>query len=64
MVTGPCAWTVTRRTTVAVCCGTPESVTWNVTIELDSEAGVPLIMPVEALSDNPEANLPDLTDHV
>jgi hypothetical protein len=64
METDPCAWTVTARTTAAVCGGVPESVTWKVTIELVTTAGVPLMTPVEELRDNPAGSLPEITDQV
>ena len=64
METGPCSWIVRVRTAVAVCCGLPESVTVTVISEEVAEVGVPLMTPLEGLSDNPKGSLPELTDHV
>jgi len=52
------------NSTLAVCCGALESVTWNVTSPEYENDGVPLINPVEAFSVSPAGSLPDATLHV
>ena len=42
----------------AVCTGEPESVTLKPRVTLVGTAGVPLIRPLDALSDRPEGNVP------
>ena len=56
--------TVKVRFTVFVCCGVPESLTWNVRAALLTEAvGVPVIAPVEAFKDKPAGSVPLVMDH-
>ena len=50
---------------LAVCTGEPESVTLKVSgVAVTGAAGVPLISPVDAFSDNPEGNVPAVNCHV
>jgi len=46
------------RTFVAVCEGTFESVTWNVSVELDTPVGVPLMTPVAGFSNKGDGSGP------
>ncbi len=65
---GPGELTVTAAVAELTCCGTPESLTWNVTEGgLPGGVvcvGVPLKTPVAAFSVNPAGKLADGLDHV
>src|SRR5581483_5098073 len=52
---------VNVRTTVAVCGGLLESVTWNVTVPADGFVGVPVIWPVALFSVKPAGKRPEIT---
>ena len=56
---------VNVRLAVFVCCGLPESFTWKVRAALFTAlVGVPVMEPVEALSDRPAGSEPLMTDQV
>ena len=50
---------------VFVCCGLPESCTWNVNgVLVTAVVGVPVMAPVEAFKDKPAGSVPLVMDHV
>ena len=66
MIANVVAGTIVRvRLTVLVCCGLPESFTWNDKGVLATlTVGVPVMAPVEAFSESPVGMVPLVSDHV
>ena len=56
---------VSVKVTEALCCGVPESVTWNVSgVAVTGEVGVPLTTPLVVFSVNPPGRVPEVNCQV